>query len=119
MNESRDERRAAARVRMTELAAKFIGRTRGELGTMRDALTRLAAGDVAALGELHHLAHRISGTGATLGFEMLSDSAARIEKLVEGQAPGGVPEEFALAQITGAIESLDHELAQLAAAKPV
>ncbi len=115
MSETREQRAAAARVRMATLATKFIDRTRGELGTMRDALTRLAGGDGAALGELRHFAHRICGTGATFGFEPLSDCAARIEKLVAAQSPGNVPGDFVLAQMTGALESLDHELAQLSA----
>lgn len=115
MNESREQRVAAARARLAELAAKFIDRTRGELATMRDALTRLGAGDHAALGEIRHLAHRMAGTGATLGFDALSDCATRIEKIADAQTAGSLPGDLALAQMTGAVEALDHELTRVAA----
>ena len=118
MNETREQRAAAARARMAEIAAKFIVRSSGEIGAMRDALTKLAAGDAAVLTEIRHIAHRMTGTGATLGFEQLSDCAATIEKLADAQAPGVVPAEFVLAQITGAVDSLARELAHLSTSKP-
>jgi HPt (histidine-containing phosphotransfer) domain-containing protein len=114
MTETREQKMAAARERLAALAAKFVQRTRAEIATMRDAVTRLSAGDAAALGEIRHLAHRMAGTGATLGFEQLSDRAMQLEKIAEAQAPHGVPEVFVLAQMAGAIEALDHELARAA-----
>jgi hypothetical protein len=42
------------------------------------------AGDANALAEIRHLAHRMAGTGATLGFETLGARAAGIaEQLTE------------------------------------
>lgn len=106
MDDAFEAKAAAMRARMAEMASKFIERSRGELGRMRAALKRLAAGDASALGEIRHFAHRMAGTGATLGFEKLGDCATRVEKLAGAQAAGSVPGEVALAQLTSAVESL-------------
>jgi HPt (histidine-containing phosphotransfer) domain-containing protein len=113
MNETREERAAAAKTRLAELSAKFVERTHNELAVMRDRLARLAGGEAGALGDIHHFAHRIAGTGATLGFAALSDAAARIEALAEVQETGVVPGAPVLAQITGEIDALDGELARV------
>jgi HPt (histidine-containing phosphotransfer) domain-containing protein len=81
----RAERMAAARARMAELALKFIERTKAELTTIRAASK---AGGPESIAEIRHLAHRMAGTGATLGFDALSDHAARIEVLCDAHAPG-------------------------------
>jgi chemotaxis protein histidine kinase CheA len=114
MNETREQKAAAARARLAELAAKFVGRSRDDVAAMRDALTRLSSGDGGALAQIRHYAHRMAGTGATLGFEQVSEGAARIEKLVDAAAPGSVPGEFVLAQLTGAVEGLGAHLDALA-----
>lgn len=126
MNQTREEKVAATRARMAELAAKFIERSVRELATMRDGLAKLHAGqdDVKngdagkadALHDLRHLAHRMCGTGATLGFETLADHAARIEKLTESGPAGGSPDAAALTQIGAGIDALGEELARLDAA---
>ena len=113
MNETREQRAAAAKARLAELSAKFLERTSDELATMRDRLAQLIAGDASALADIHHFAHRMAGTGATLGFDGLSDAAARIETLAEAHEAGIAPNEFALSQITGAIDALTGELARL------
>lgn len=110
MTESREDKAAAARARMVELAAKFIERTRGELATLRECLVKLAAGDASMLGEIHQLAHRMAGTGATLGLMPLSECAARIEYLAEIPAPGAVPDAATLAQIGAALDALEAQL---------
>jgi chemotaxis protein histidine kinase CheA len=110
MTESREDKAAAARVRMTELAAKFIERTHGELATMREHLAKLAAGDASMLGEIHQLAHRMAGTGATLGLVPLSECAAHIEYLAEIPAPGAVPNAAALAQLGASLDALEKQL---------
>ena len=54
MNElSREEKAAAAKQRMAELAAKFLNRTRADIESMRDGLARLAAGEAGAVGDIH------------------------------------------------------------------
>jgi HPt (histidine-containing phosphotransfer) domain-containing protein len=105
MNETREERIAAAKARMAELATKFLDRTAGEIETMRTRLAQ-ASEDSAALAEIRNLAHRACGTGATLGFESLSEYAHRIEALAAAQPPG-TP-----AEISHAIDEMARELAR-------
>ena len=111
MNQTSEERIAAARARMVELKEKFIERTRGEVTTMRGSFESLRGGDPAALGVIVHLAHRMAGTGATLGLDALGDRAQELEKLGEAQPPGAVGEP-ALSRIGAAIEALAAELAE-------
>jgi len=105
MNDPREERVAAAKARMAELAEKFLERTEGEIGAMRARLEQLDDGGT-ALAEIRNLAHRACGTGATLGFESLSESAHRIEVLAAARPPGS------RAEIERAIEALAHDLAR-------
>jgi HPt (histidine-containing phosphotransfer) domain-containing protein len=116
MTEAREAKVVAAKTRMAELAAKFIERSLRELAVMRDGLVRLHAGESAALDDVRHLAHRMCGTGATLGFEALGDGAARIERLAEPCPAGALPDAAALTQLGAGIEVLAVELARLAAA---
>lgn len=114
MNElSRDEKAAATRTRMAELAAKFIDRTRGDVATMREGLARLAAGDAQSLGDIRHLAHRMVGTGATLGFEAISERAQVIEQLTETCAPGAIPEAGLREKMAAALDELEAVLRSL------
>ena len=111
MNQTTEERVAAARARLAELREKFIERTRGELAAMRQALAQAESGEAAAIGEIARLAHRMSGTGATLGLEALGEQARRIEKLAETPAGAG-DEAGALRTLAAAIDSLAAELAR-------
>lgn len=79
------EKVAAARARMAELASKFVVRTGGELVTLRAALD---AGDREAFERIEYLAHRMAGTGATLGFDALADHALRIEVIADAHKAG-------------------------------
>jgi HPt (histidine-containing phosphotransfer) domain-containing protein len=109
VNQTSEERIAAARARMAELRQKFIERTQGEVATLRGSFESLKGGESAALGVIVHLAHRMAGTGATLGLDALSDRAHELEKLGESQPPGAVAEP-ALSRIGTAIEALAAEL---------
>lgn len=111
MNEqTREQKMDAARVRMAELAAKFLDRSDGDVASMRSGLGRMAAGDATAVGDIQHLAHRMAGTGATLGFESVSDAAHRLEKLAEGCARGASPDDATRARFAEAVEALAAEL---------
>jgi chemotaxis protein histidine kinase CheA len=112
-DQSRAERVAAARARMAELAEKFIQRTRTELVTLRVALDALAGGRAEALIEIRHLAHRMAGTGATLGFEKLSDHATHVEEICDRQTPGAVPSAADRAEIGDAVRAIETELRTL------
>ena len=110
---SRDEKIAATTTRMVELAAKFIERSAGELEPLRVSFARLTAGEVDALDDIRHVAHRMCGTGATLGFEALSDCAQRLEQIAGNLSPGTMPDEFMLTQLGVGIEAIGAELARL------
>jgi HPt (histidine-containing phosphotransfer) domain-containing protein len=112
MNDAREQRMAAAKARMVELAARFIERTRGDQRTMRAALEKAGAGDASALVEIRHLAHRMAGTGATLGFVALGERAAGTEALVDTLLPGGVPPDIrTLEKLAADIGALEDQLA--------
>ena len=114
MNElSREEKAAAAKSRMAELAAKFVHRTRGDIATMREGLSRLAAGETGALGDIRHLAHRMVGTGATMGFDSISEHAHVIEQLTESCAPGVTPDAGLRAEIETALGALESAVSSL------
>jgi HPt (histidine-containing phosphotransfer) domain-containing protein len=108
-----NERVTAAQTRLTELAAKFLDRSEGDLASMRHDLGCLAGGDAASIGNIRHLAHRMIGTGATLGFDCLSDCARRIETLAEACPPGQMPDEQVRAQLAAALDELGAELQRL------
>lgn len=112
MTDTPEERIAAARARMAELADKFVDRSRDDLAAMRDALARVVAGAPGGLEALRHLAHRMAGTGATLGFEAVSDVALKIESLVEACAAGVPPDAGTRAELAAALDALGAELAR-------
>jgi HPt (histidine-containing phosphotransfer) domain-containing protein len=111
LNPTPEEKIAAARSRLAELAEKFIERTRGEVDVMRSALEKLDAPDGVALAEILHLAHRISGTGATLGFDAVSEQARRVEQVATAQTPGTACDAATIETLRGGIEALATELA--------
>jgi chemotaxis protein histidine kinase CheA len=113
MNQAGDERAAAVKARMIELAEKFVARSAADLAVMRASLSRLSAGDVAALDEIRHLAHRMSGTGATLGFDPLSDCALRVEKLADENSAGRTIDEAGLESFEAALTDLGGQIARL------
>jgi HPt (histidine-containing phosphotransfer) domain-containing protein len=114
MNETRENRMAAAKARMAELTAKFIDRTQGDLRAMRDSLAKLGHGDVSALAEIRHLAHRMAGTGATLGFEELGELASGTEALIDKLPAGMLPDEAAQSRLAASIGAIEAQLARAA-----
>jgi chemotaxis protein histidine kinase CheA len=111
--DSREQKVAAAQARMAELAAKFVGRSAGELASMREHFAKLESGDAGAVADIRYLAHRMCGTGATLGFLTLSDCATRLEKLADAQVAGSGPDVGALLQFGVALEALGVEIERL------
>lgn len=109
MTQTYDEKVAATRARMAQLGEKFVVRTRGDVALMRASLEKTGQGDVAALADLRNLAHRACGTGATLGFEALSERAYRIE-LLAAQTAGATPDAATLAELLRAIDALAREV---------
>jgi len=111
MNETREQKMAAAKARLAELAAKFIERTQGDLRTMRRDLEKVGAGDAAALAEIRHLAHRMAGTGAMLGFEALGARAAGAEAVIDALPGGTLPDAQTIARLAADIGALESQLA--------
>jgi HPt (histidine-containing phosphotransfer) domain-containing protein len=109
MNPTPEEKAAAVRSRMADLAAKFIARTGNDVTVMRAGLERLRQGDASPLAEILNLAHRASGTGATLGLHALSERAQKIELLVAAMPPGAVPDAPLWAELSSAIDALAAE----------
>jgi HPt (histidine-containing phosphotransfer) domain-containing protein len=104
------EKRAAMREQINQLAAKFLQRCSQDVGSLRVLLGRLRIGDVAAFKELEYLAHRLSGTGALLGFESIGTCAAAIERLAEAQAGNTTPDQKVTERLTEYTARLEEEI---------
>ena len=111
MNQTREEKIAAARVRLAELAAKFIDRSRDDMRVMRDASRKVRGGDAGGLTEIRHLAHRMAGTGATLGYETLGERATSIEALIDSLPGGALPDAATLSRLAEGLDALEAQLA--------
>jgi HPt (histidine-containing phosphotransfer) domain-containing protein len=111
MDDNRQQKMAAAKARLAELAAKFIDRSMSDLRKMRDDLEKLHSGDLSALAEIRHLAHRMAGTGATLGFEALGERAARTEAIIDALPEGVPPDAQTIARLAADIGALESQLA--------
>jgi HPt (histidine-containing phosphotransfer) domain-containing protein len=71
------------RAALSELAQRFMQRARAEIATAGALLERARGGEQAALEELHHLIHRLHGSGAAFGFGAISQRARAVEQLCE------------------------------------
>ena len=118
MNDAREQKMAAAKARMAELATRFIERSREDLRTMRNDLEKVGKGDVGALAEIRHLAHRMAGTGATLGFYALGERAAGTEALIDALPGGVLPDGVTLSRLAADIGALESQLARDAGPNP-
>jgi HPt (histidine-containing phosphotransfer) domain-containing protein len=106
------------RERIKQLAGEFLQRCSRDVVSLRALLARLRSGestvfDAAVFKELEHVAHRICGTGASLGFESLSTRAAAIERLAEGQAGGVTADQNVVERLVEYIAGLEIEVDRL------
>jgi HPt (histidine-containing phosphotransfer) domain-containing protein len=101
------------RERIKQLAAEFLQRCSRDVMSLRALLPRLGDGDANVFKELEHLAHRICGTGASLGFESLSTRAAAIERLAEGRAGGVTADQNVVERLVEYIAALEIEVDRL------
>jgi HPt (histidine-containing phosphotransfer) domain-containing protein len=106
------------RERIKLLAGRFLQRCSGDVATLRALLTPMGTSDAKVFDarvfeELEHLAHRICGTGASLGFESLSTCAAAIERLAEGQAPMAAVDKEVVRRLVECVAALEHEVDRL------
>ena len=101
------------RERINQLAERFLQRCSQDMVSIRELMTRLNTDDRSALKELEHLAHRMCGTGASLGFESLSERAASVERLSEEQVQGSTMDSEALKRLSTYVMQLESEIAAL------
>ena len=106
------------RERIKQLAGEFLQRCSRDVMSLRALLARLGNGDsnvfdATVLKELEHLAHRICGTGASLGFESLSTRAAAIERLAEGQAGTAAADQKVVQRLVECVVALEFEVDRL------
>jgi HPt (histidine-containing phosphotransfer) domain-containing protein len=106
------------RERIKQLAGEFLQRCSRDVLSLRASLTRLGNGDAIVFDaivfkEMEHIAHRICGTGASLGFESLSTCAAAIERLAEGQGGGATAHLNVVERLVEYIAALEIEVDRL------
>lgn len=65
--------------KLADISRRYIQRTAGEVGTLRDLIAKARTGSAAALKDIEHLAHKIYGSGAMFGFEPVSEQARALE----------------------------------------
>jgi HPt (histidine-containing phosphotransfer) domain-containing protein len=98
------------RQQIADIAVRYIKRTQGELGLLREALAAIRAGDADAPKQLERLAHKIHGSGAMFGFDAISEHAHEIEKLAGSE----LRDADALGKIEQCLHRLEAEVAAIA-----
>jgi HPt (histidine-containing phosphotransfer) domain-containing protein len=98
------------RQQIADIAVRYIKRTQGELGLLRETLAAVRTGDADASKQLERLAHKIHGSGAMFGFDAISEHAHEIEKL----AGSGERDADALAKIEQSLQALETEVEAIA-----
>jgi HPt (histidine-containing phosphotransfer) domain-containing protein len=96
-------KRTALAAKLKELGARFSERNVGDLAALDHCFERLHAGAPGALSEIESIAHRMSGTGATLGFHVISTAAEALERMAESKDADLTRLTDALAELRSAI----------------
>ncbi len=65
--------------KIADIAGRYIQRTAGEIGGLRELIGKVREGNAAAVKDIEHLAHKIYGSGSMFGFEAVSDQARALE----------------------------------------
>jgi HPt (histidine-containing phosphotransfer) domain-containing protein len=65
--------------KIADIAGRYIQRTAGELGGLRELIAKVRAGNTDAAKEVEQLAHKIYGSGSMFGFEAVSEQARELE----------------------------------------
>jgi chemotaxis protein histidine kinase CheA len=68
--------------KLKQLGGRFVQRTIDELNLMHTYLQQARAGDSEAAQQLLLTAHRINGSGAMLGFALVSECARAVERIL-------------------------------------
>jgi chemotaxis protein histidine kinase CheA len=82
--------------RLKELGGQYLLRTREELQLMHGELSAARQGNAVALLAMRHAAHRVCGSGAMLGFKIMSDAAGQIERILRRADPLPTEDEWTL-----------------------
>ena len=85
----------AIQAQLDRLRARFAAELPAKLAEADALLAALRGGDGQALAALRMIAHRLHGTGGTMGFTALSDAAAALEMQLDAclKAGGAGPED--------------------------
>ncbi len=95
--------------RLKQLGGQYLLRTREELALLRARLPEARDGKAQALQQVLHHAHRISGSGALLGFKVISDAMAQVERILRRADPA--PDDAEWRQIMEHLHSVEADLA--------
>jgi HPt (histidine-containing phosphotransfer) domain-containing protein len=111
------EKQAAMRDKIAVLAQRFLQRCAGDMATGRVLLDKLRNGNAGAFKDMEQLAHRIMGTGSSLGFHSLSAHAVSVERLAEAQPSDAPPDPEAIARLGEYLAQLESEIDLLVQAR--
>jgi CheY-like chemotaxis protein len=89
--------KATEQRQLTQLAGRFLQRTRDEAALLNKLAEHAFEGDPVAIEQMERLAHKIHGSGSMFGYNALSACASDLESLVEvirkRNAPAGAASE--------------------------
>lgn len=111
------EKQAAMRDKIAVLAERFLQRCANDVTSGRELLEQLKRGDASAYKDMEHLAHRMVGTGSSLGLESLSAKAVIVERFAEAQLSTGTPDPEAIARLHEFLAQLESEIDLLVQAR--
>jgi HPt (histidine-containing phosphotransfer) domain-containing protein len=114
---STGDKQAAMREKIAVLAERFLQRCAGDMATGRELLDKLKSGNSGAFKDMEQLAHRIVGTGSSLGFHSLSTRAATVERFAEAQPADATPGPEAIARLGEYLAQLASEIDLLVQAR--
>jgi CheY-like chemotaxis protein len=80
---SDDSSKATAQRQLTQLAGRFLQRTRDEAVILNALAEHAFEGDPVVIQQMERLAHKIHGSGSMFGYRALSACASDLESLVE------------------------------------
>jgi chemotaxis protein histidine kinase CheA len=96
--------------RLKQLGGLYLLRTREELALLRVEVAPARQGKAESLLAMQRAVHRISGSGAMLGFKAISDAAGQIERILRRADP--VPTEGEWLAIMEQLQRIEFELAR-------
>jgi HPt (histidine-containing phosphotransfer) domain-containing protein len=80
--------------KIADIAGRYIQRTAGEIGGLRELIAKVREGNATAVKDIEHLAHKIYGSGSMFGFEAVSDRARELELAAKDASDPGLVEKL-------------------------